>query len=226
MRYLGGKSRIARHIAPFIGDGILYEPFVGAFNIVPSCNVSHAVCSDIHPGLIRLYKAVQQGWVPPDTISHDEYHAMKAVKDDSPLGVFASFAASFGGKEWGGFARDRTGKRDLSAESAVAFRRKIPFIKAAEFHCLPYYDVVPYSGSVLYCDPPYKGTVGYKTGDFNTDEFVLWCNYHADRGVRVLVSEFHNPDPGRWAVLWQRCRKTSIDKNGPVRTEMLLEVAR
>lgn len=226
MQYLGGKSRIAKHIAPFLACSALYEPFVGAFNIVPAVRPKIAMCSDAHPGLIRLYQAVQAGWEPPDTITEVEYDRLRAARDDSPLGVFASFAASFGGKEWGGYARDATGRRDLAAEGAVAFRKKIPFIRAAHFRPLDFAELRPAPGATVYCDPPYKDTTKYRTAAFDHEGFVSWCNQLAGWGCRVFVSEFQNPCPDRWLPVWTRVRKTSVAKSGPVKTEMLLEVQR
>lgn len=225
MRYLGGKSRLAAQLAPFLETVCLYEPFVGAFNIVPAVRPHSAVCSDIHAGLIGLYHAVQRGWAPPDRITEADYVSLKRERDGSPLSVFASFAASFGGKEWGGFARDATGRRDLTAEGATAFRKKIPFIRSAQFRCVPFEAVYPCPGATLYCDPPYAGTTGYRTIAFNQTAFVAWCNKQADRGCRVFVSEFTNPCPDRWRVAWSRERATSLEKGASRKTELLLEVA-
>jgi len=45
------------------------------------------------------------------------------------------------------------------------------------------------SGTVIYCDPPYCGTKGYKTGRF--DAAKAWELYRAwsERGAHVYVSD-------------------------------------
>lgn len=215
---------MAKYIVPFLGTGLLYEPFVGAFNIVPALSPAECLCSDIHAGLIGLYTAVQQGWEPPERITEQEYRKLQAVCGNDPLSVFASFAASFGGKEWGGYARDATGRRDLTAEGAVAFRKKIPWIKQARFRHSSYVNINPAPRSVIYCDPPYAGTTAYRTGLFNAAEFVSWCNRQTNRGCRVYISEFTNPCPERWHVVWQKERATSLEKGVGRKTELLLQV--
>jgi DNA adenine methylase len=49
-------------------------------------------------------------------------------------------------------------------------------------------------GTVLYCDPPYCGTTGYKALEpFNSEAFWFWAREHARRGVHVYVSEYQAP---------------------------------
>lgn len=226
MRYLGGKSRLAKQLVACMPDRPLrvVEPFVGAFNLVPMLSSSEAECSDIHCGLIEMYRAVQAGWLPQRTICEQEYRALQQGAH-CPARTFFSFAASFAGIEWGGFARDATGKRDLAAESVAQFMRKVPYIKSSSFRCCDYREVEPRPGDVVYCDPPYMATTGYKVGRFDTAAFVKWCNGCADRGCQVYVSEFSNLDPSRWSPVWSKRRITSVAKTGESKTELLLKVA-
>lgn len=57
--------------------------------------------------------------------------------------------------------------------------------------CGSYSDVMVPENGICYCDPPYKGTSKYKSGDFNHDEFWEWvkkCKFP------VFVSEYSAPE--------------------------------
>ena len=56
---------------------------------------------------------------------------------------------------------------------------------------LSYSDVVVKDNSIIYCDPPYKGTEEYKKGGFNHDEFYEWC---IDNENSVFISEYQMPN--------------------------------
>lgn len=56
---------------------------------------------------------------------------------------------------------------------------------------LDYRDFQPPENSVIYCDPPYSETEGYRgTGKFNTEEFWQWCRNQKNP---VFVSEYSAP---------------------------------
>lgn len=45
----------------------------------------------------------------------------------------------------------------------------------------------PIAETIIYCDPPYKGTTGYGKASFNSDSFFEWC---AKNEYNVFVSEY------------------------------------
>ena len=57
------------------------------------------------------------------------------------------------------------------------------------------------TNSLIYCDPPYQGTTGYKTGAFNHEEFFEWCRQMKSKGNIVFVSEYNAPDD--FELVWQ-----------------------
>ena len=81
MRYLGGKSRLAKEIAGvlsgFLGSaGVYVEPFVGSAAVaekLAGLSPIPMLLADSHPDLILLYRAMQNGYVPPDAVSEQEY---------------------------------------------------------------------------------------------------------------------------------------------------------
>jgi site-specific DNA-adenine methylase len=236
MNYPGGKSKLARKFAPILEaeltlrDGILIEPFTGGFNIVPALGpaLKYAVCSDLHPGLISLYEAVAEGWSPPEDLSEEEYQAVRAMQDWSlPLTAFIAFGCSFGAKEWGGYARNARGD-NYCARASRSLLKKRASMERAEFLHRDYYcfgaDV---SGAVIYADPPYKNTLGYKTGAFDSARFYSWCEARAREDSVVFVSEFSVPERPNWEIVWYEDRAVTMDLNSSTRTirrDLLIEV--
>lgn len=233
MRYLGGKGRLAKKFAPILLEALtptsrFVEPFVGGFNVVPALGHVRALCNDVHPGLFSLYCALQGGSIPPEELSEERYAEMRRAQDwDDPLTAFAAFGCSFAGKEWGGYARDAQGT-NYARTARNSLLRKAKFMSGVVFTCVDYRDLSTGPGDVVYADPPYANTTGYKTGHFDHSAFFEWCEQCVQSGARVFVSEFAVPDRSGWEVVWSTERKVMVDGksqgDGRVRTDYLVEV--
>ena len=183
MRYLGGKSRLSKKFSYILDEslknnsGIFIEPFVGGFNIVPELkNYKSTLCTDIHEGLIHLYNDLLNGFEIPDYIEEEQYNQLLKLKNNDSLSTYVSFACSFGGKEWGGYARGD--QRNFCLESKKAILKKFSKIKKGKIifkHCSYNNLNFKYMNCTIYCDPPYKDTTKYKTEDFNHDKFYDWA---------------------------------------------------
>jgi len=207
MRYVGSKKRIAKRILSEIlsrrGDRDVYwEPFCGGLNsfsmIAPS--FQKAVASDAHPDLIELWSALHSGWAPPETISEQEYADLKSAEPSAIRGL-AGFGGSFGGKWFGGYARGGFNSdgapRDHQAESIRAASSRMAELKGTDvqFKNAGYDTGQANERFVVYCDPPYQGTLGYRdSGGFDHDKFWSWCRDQAKSGALVLVSEYSAPE--------------------------------
>lgn len=151
MRYQGGKSKLAKPIAEVIhavsrqqeqvsrtdsqknSGGVLSDTLVSLF--CGSCAVEaklapyfkKVICNDAHPYLMEMWKALQQGWEPPDIVTEAEYQYIKAHKDEDPaLTAFVGFGCTFGAKWFGGYARD---KRGCVTRGGYAPRSKASLLK-------------------------------------------------------------------------------------------------
>lgn len=207
MRYLGGKFRQARHIAAEItklaaGITSYYEPFVGGASVFDriALNFEHTEVSDVHPDLMMMWQAVAGGWwQPPEGLSEVDYRNLR----DAPVSAlrgFAGFGCSYGGKWFGGYARENVSPKhtgNICAASARSVMRTAELMRRCDTKilCRSYGDLDPKPGSVIYCDPPYAGTTEYSgTSEFNHDEFwstaKLWA---VDLACIVLVSEYTAP---------------------------------
>lgn len=214
MRYLGGKSRIAKEIAAVVAPrGIWWEPFCGGLSVsVQLAKYGPGVVSDVNPALIALYQAVRDGWQPPTSVSKEEHAAAKLLPDSDPLKAFIGFGCSFGGVWFAGLAK--TAGRNYAVESGSAVTRDIQALATCTLAHLSFFSVDPHTApcpEVIYCDPPYAGTTGYKgTAPFSHDMFWLYCQVWANRGVRVFVSEYTCPVAN--AVVWQKRHSSTIGR--------------
>lgn len=192
MHYFGGKSRIAKRLAQYMTIhrefDTYFEPFVGGLNVIQYMR-GRRIANDINPYIIELYKAVQNGYEPPSNVSEDEYYRIKAGEDIKLIG-FVGHACSFGGKWWGGYARDGRGTNYASAGRNSLLKKNIDGV---EFHSQDYKLFEP-KEMIIYCDPPYASTYkGWGGTVFDTNEF--W-NVMRKWSVnnQVFISEYVAPD--------------------------------
>lgn len=223
---MGGKARIARHVAPVIierikstGATVYWEPFLGGANmftrIVP--HVGTAIGSDIMPDLIMMWQAVQRGWLPPDSITREEYAALRHA-EPSALRAFAGFGCSFGGKWFGGYGDRRItpkNPRPLPHVSAEIVRNQAPIMQRAHVALSDYRDARPRPGWVIYCDPPYAGATAYAGADaWDASEFWKVAESWARDSCHVLVSEYAAPDG--WRCTWEGSTQSSLKRDDNV----------
>ena len=77
MRYLGGKSKIRKQVAAYLEsvrkEGQTYlEPFVGGAWVLQEMS-GRRIASDANEALITMYKALQEGWIPPDFVGEEQW---------------------------------------------------------------------------------------------------------------------------------------------------------
>ncbi|MCI0553826.1 MAG: DNA adenine methylase, partial [Anaerolineae bacterium] len=156
--------------------------------------------SDIHQDLILMLKAVRDGWEGPDWINESFWRELKYADYHSAIRAYVGFGCSFGGKFFGGLARDPDKVRNYAAEMRKSLAKLRPLIQGVTFDCYSYQE---YKGQadLLYCDPPYAGKTPYKQcGQFDHKEFWDWV-WKESRNRVVLISELECPDPRIKCVL-------------------------
>lgn len=228
MQYMGGKSRISKQIAEILNSAIdKNKPFVSLF--CGSCAIESKVQADVkilndkHPYLIAMWQALQNGWMPPDVVTKEEYYRVKANMDENPaLTGFVGFGCSFGGKWWGGYAKDKRGD-DYCGQAKRGLLKDLVGIQSATFTCLDYHDVEIPDGAVVYCDPPYVNTTGYTVGQFDTNEFWEYMRQISKR-CDVYISEESAPDD--FEYIWSKEKVRTLEKSdnvGRVKVEKLFK---
>jgi DNA adenine methylase len=210
MHYLGGKKRIAKQIVeyiyPYLKDVNLYfEPFVGSCAIIENIQYDKRYASDGNEYLIELYIALQNGWVPPENISEEEYQYIKNNKDkNKALTAFCGIGCSYSGKWFGGYARgnaDNGQSRNYCLESKKNILKQYQGLQGIKIYNVDYeYLDIP-DNSIIYCDHPYANTTKY-IGGFNYPRFWSWCEKMTKDGHSVFVSEYNAPD--NWECVWSK----------------------
>ena len=202
MYYMGGKARLAKHIAPIVNEalknsnGVLVEPFCGGCNLTTHFK-GKVIANDLNKNLIALFKEAINGRKFPAFVSREMHEEAKNGNLDDALTAYVGFCASYRGKYLAGYIgnnRPTTRGRIINdqRDAINSFLRTVDGLRSMEdleFSSLPYYDLEIKEGSVVYCDPPYFGTAGYSTGIFDHERFWKWAEAISEHST-VFVSEY------------------------------------
>ena len=222
MKYMGSKARFAKEMLPIILKGrtidqYYVEPFCGGMNMI--CEVKgKRIANDIHFYLIQMWRELVMGWIPKK-ITKEEYSEIKSDQSKYPsyLVGWVGFNCSYSGKWFGGFAGETKTKigtiRDYQTEAINNVAKQVVKMKGVIFNNKPYYDVHLPPNSIIYCDPPYKGTTGYKDG-FNHTEFWEWCRKKSKENHSIFISEYNAPED--FECVWEKEAKSSLSANGKI----------
>lgn len=220
MQYFGGKTKISNEISNFLNSKIKYnQNFVSVFlggGIIESkitMKGGKKILNDKHPYLISMYRALQSGWIPPSEITREQYYFYKEYRDTYPhIAGFVGFACSFAGKWWGGYAQNSK-QLNYAQCSKRSLLKKFEGLRESEFICSDFQDL-SFSDSIIYCDPPYKGTSPYCKkilGEFPYETFLNWCMLMSKNNNEIYISEYkHNVDYSRFRIVWERNTKSNI----------------
>lgn len=215
--YPGGKKRIGKEIAETIINYVsrevengfklkgYCEPFcgmLGVYQYVPELMHDAGfkklkyIASDRNPYIIKLWKGLQNGWIPPSKCTEAEFYRYKQQNNESLKGIFCGFAGSFQGV----FRCVYYNKNNvpLLKEHCVEIATKLKNVNIIEGT----YDIHNnLEGYILYCDPPYKDTPNryhiknkYATS-FDYNKFTEWIKKVSQYNI-VFVSEYTKPCKG------------------------------
>lgn len=219
MKYQGSKNRHAKELLEIIlkdrKDNQYYiEPFVGGFNIIDKVD-GFRIGNDSNFYLIELFKAIQNGWIPPDEISNEIYSHIQKNKNNYPpyLVGFVGFGCSYSGKFFGGYARGCSNngiERNYCLESKKNILKQFDGIQGIQIYNLDYTEIPIPENSIIYCDPPYQGTTKYKNS-LNYDEFWDWIRFLSKSGHKVFISEYNAPDD--FECIWTKEVNNTLTKD-------------
>lgn len=194
------------------------EPFVGGANMIDKIRAKVGKYgNDINVHLIEMFKSVQNGWVPPDSVSEQEYRQLMSKSDiyctgiESALIGFVGIGCSYSGKWFGGYARGNANNgqpRNYCLESKKNLLKQD--IGGVVFTHGDYKDMYIPDNSIIYCDPPYAGTTKYKDY-FDHSAFWKWCDEQVVKGHKVFVSEYEAPED--WRCIWSKEVNNSLTKD-------------
>jgi DNA adenine methylase len=217
LRYFGGKFRIANDISDIINHCIYnkdyVEPFCGSCNVISKVlTKGNRFAYDSNYYLIEMWKAIQEGWIPPTEISEKEYYFFKENKDYNPsMTAFVGFACSFSGKWFGGYARASRGDNFAKNGSSSLIKQRKSILNV-KFETSDYKDL-SFNNKFIYCDPPYANTTKYNGCNFDYKEYLNWVKEQSKTNV-VICSEYKDSVPYDGLLLWEKQSKKEIrDKN-------------
>lgn len=223
MKYMGSKRRIAKHLLPIMlqkakerNITTWVEPFVGGGNMIDKVPDSFTrIGYDLNPHTICAMIDVRDNPEQlPDSVTECEYKSLIG-SDPESIKSWVRFNSSFGGKFDAGYAREkpdskaaieRGSARNYTSESKRNALKQSPLIQGVEFIC-DSYENLNFENCLIYCDPPYQDTSGYKTGDFDHDKFFDWCRNQAKKNL-VFVSEYNAPND--FKEVWRGEIKTNF----------------
>lgn len=177
MKYMGSKNRIAKHLLPIMLDecekhGITtwVEPFVGGANMIDKVpETFDRIGYDLNPHTIAALTGIRDHVDEfPDFVSEEFYKSIKKT-EAHPINSWIRFECSFGAKLDNGYARNAKGANYAQMGLNLALKQS-PKIQSVQF-ISDSYENLDFEDCLIYCDPPYQGTTGYKTGSFDHDKF-------------------------------------------------------
>lgn len=237
MKYMGSKSRIAKHLLPFMmkhldGSNRYIEPFVGGCGMMENVEYGKRIGNDSNPYLIGMWKLIQSGEQMPYRIDRDMYskyrefyHRSKNEVDEydlTDIGMcgWVGFMGSFNGRFYdGGYSGHDVNGRDYISENIRNTLNTARFVNDVEFTCGDYADLEIIPGDVVYVDPPYKGTTQYAySKNFDYERLYQWIRDLKSKGAKVFMSEYCAPDDFR--IVWESDMKTCLN---PTKTKIVKE---
>lgn len=204
MKYMGSKNRIAKHILPIMlqaarerGITKWVEPFVGGGNMIDKVpSEFYRIGYDINEHVIMSMIDIRDNAHSlPDNVSEEEYNKIKGREPES-ITSWVRIACSFAGIFESKLAADKIGVRNYAGEAKRNAINQSAKIQGVSFHQSSYIDL-SFKDSIIYCDPPYQGTSGYKTGAFDHEDFFQWCRDQAKNNI-VFISEYDAPFDEVW----------------------------
>lgn len=230
MKYLGSKSKYAKYIVPILQRTIdennvkMYiEPFCGGCNIIDKIKCDSKFTYDQSDTLIALLQAAATNF---DTIPLScDLEMWKKGKGWVKDGIMPEdmTMTEIGATEWlgsfcaGGFPRGMakdTPTRHYYQEAYNNLKKQSPNLKGIEFKCQPYWELSQnLSNAVIYCDPPYEGTIGYNYKNKSTMNYTNFWNWIRliSQNNYVFVSEQHAPDD--FEIIWEKEVKRTTNKD-------------
>lgn len=173
-----------------------WESFVGAGWVLERIKGQPIYASDANFALIEMWKALQNGWIPPDVVTEEMYQEAKDGKYDPALTAFIGFGCSFAGKWFAGNAKfDKRSGRDYAKTSAVGLLKKYRRITKTQFFCADFLECpAPAYSCLIYADIPYLGAEPYDAcPPFDHALFWQHIRYLEGQGHTCVISEYQAP---------------------------------
>jgi len=203
MKYLGGKHRLGneisnvlKHVCPESYKNYL-EPFCGALGVFRHMTEDYnCLATDIQPDIILLWKEIKnRKFIPPKNVTETYYNKIKKLTKPSALRGFVGFLCSWNGMFFAGLAKYKN-NRNVTKEAKNDINKIAPLLQKnnVKFKCMSYEKHNP-KNTLIYCDPPYKDTIGYSGTKKVFDHEIFWNTIRKwSKNNTVIISEVTAPE--------------------------------
>ena len=212
-RYHGGKQRIGKEIAKIISEKVsetdieivgYCEPFCGMLGVyqhIPKYFENRDMkykAGDMNESVNMMWKAAQEGWIPPNSCSDEKYNELQNDETSSAEKGYIGHQFSFGGIYFGKFVGNYGYSTTMKLQPKKICKIAEDLIDV-EFTAGSYIQFSDLENYIIYCDPPYKSTeCRYYNEDrsrlkFDSDSFWEWIRRMSKTNV-IFVSEYSAPD--------------------------------
>ena len=206
MKYVGSKARLSKEIIPIINKLIqvnnieeYIEPFVGGANLIENVKCKSKKGYDSNEYLIEMWRALQNGYIPPLEYTKEEYINVKDNIESYPkeLVGIVGFCATYNAgwfRRWGGTAITKSDQvRNYYNEAIRNIQKQVPKIMDVEFIHSDY-EELEFDKCLIYCDPPYESS-SYEMYKDKFDHIKYWDKVREwSKTNIVLCSEYSAPD--------------------------------
>lgn len=229
IRYMGGKSRLAREIHDVIlqyehvllsnNTNTYIEPMCGSLSVtlkfVADKTREKIIVCDNNIDLINFYKHLKENGPDdvPNYVDEQTYLNIKHNRIISPfkayIGTIFSYFANYFNSYRGKYQPiDKTKKEGINAKNKLI--KLIPMLDYISiYNSMDYenfYNELKPKDALIYCDPPYKcksskATINMK--DFDSDRFWNIMRNWSKTNL-VFISELEENIPSDFIVIWQK----------------------
>ena len=245
-RYHGGKHKNGKKIAQVLNAEIdkhltgenrylgYCEPFHGMLGVYRHINYKPALiylAGDTNKSVMLMWEKAQTGWIPScDVLTKEEFKNLKYNGESTAEKGFIGCTQSFGGlyfhnhcvREQQKKALPGTAKRvsDIALNSVVS-KVKFSYGDYTQFSDLKNF--------LIYCDPPYENSSGYRNDQsrgnnrydyFDNLAFWTWTKKMAEHNT-VFVSEYSTPKNVDYEIAYAFHQ---LDNNHNIRNEKVFKI--
>lgn len=203
----------------FIIDGGIVTHNCGGANMIDKVpDTFERIGYDFNPHTIAALVGIRDHLEElPCEVTKEFYNSIKGSEPHN-VNSWIRYECSFASKLDNGYARNKAGRNYAEKGKNLAIKQS-PKIQNVDFF-YDSYENLSFENCLVYADPPYQGTTGYKNGTFDHDKFFEWCREQAKRNI-VFVSEYNAPDD--FVCVWQGEIKTNFASNRKSATHKAVE---
>lgn len=231
MKYQGNKQRYVKHILPIMlaerrPEQAWVEPFCGSCSVLEHVQ-GYRIANDKNKYLIAMWDALCNHYAQyPMRIERNFYNDVRESYNkgdrrysEAVIG-WVGFMGSFNGRFFdGGYSGHDVKGRDYIGENIRNTLSQVTSLRGVVFDAKSYEELRMPQQSIIYCDPPYKGTKQYATSkNFDYEKFYQWCRDKKHEGHTIFVSEYEMPED--FKCVWQMDVKTT---QNPHKTKLATE---